>query len=65
MITNEGLDSLAKEIMAHGFDEKTACRFAGLIGDVPWPDAHGNLIVRDERGHELARIPWPKMFPRR
>ena len=48
---------LVSEIVALGFDEETAARYASLIGDLPTSDGAGNIIVRDEQGRELAQLP--------
>jgi len=64
-MTSESLAELAKEIMAQGHNERTAYRYAALIGDTPLSDGNGNTIVRDERGRVLATLKPLKMFSRR
>jgi hypothetical protein len=50
------LPQLRREIMAQGYDEATASRYAVLLGDTPCRDAVGNLVVMD--GDEvLATLP--------
>ena len=56
------LDCLAAQIRDQGYNERTAYYYAGLIGDVPISDGHGNVIVRDERGVELARFKQPQIL---
>ena len=55
MLTQEGLNDLASEIMALGYDEETAGTYAALIGDTPEFDADGLVIVQDGE-KELARL---------
>jgi len=62
MIDDSGLEQLTQEIMAQGYDEATASEYAALIGDLPLTDEKGNVVVRDERGRELARLKPLKMF---
>jgi hypothetical protein len=62
MMDEKSLGELAREIMAQGYDEKIAWHYAALIGDVPFTDEQGNVIVRDERRRELARLKPLKMF---
>lgn len=57
MMNEESLDVLAAEIMALGYDEETAGDYAAYIGDLPIKDERGNIIVQDETGRELARLP--------
>jgi len=57
MMSDEALDDLAAEIMSLGYDEATASDYAALIGDLPLTDEAGKIIVRDETGTELARLP--------
>lgn len=57
MMSDEALDALAAEIMALGYDEETAGDYAAYIGDLPIKDEHSNIVVRDEDGRELARLP--------
>ena len=64
-IAREELATLAAQIMAQGYDEKTASLYAALIGDTPLSDGQGHVIVRDGHGRELARIKRPAMFPPR
>lgn len=65
MIDENGLKEMTREIMEQGYDRETAGLYASLIGDLPLSDKHGNLIVRDERGRELARLKPLKMFEQR
>lgn len=62
MMDENSLAELAAEIMAQGYDEETAWRFAALIGDVPFTDEAGKIIVQDEQGNELSRLNPLKMF---
>lgn len=41
------LTELTREIMAQGFNEQSASRYAVLIGDTPVMDQHGNVVVMD------------------
>jgi hypothetical protein len=61
-MSQESLAELARQIMAQGFDERTAGLYAALIGDTPLSDGQGNLVIRDIHGRELARIKCPAMF---
>jgi hypothetical protein len=61
MMNEETFGELVDQIMAQGYDEETAVRFAVLIGDIPISDEHGNIIVMSG-GQELARLKPLKMF---
>jgi len=50
-------DALIDAIVALGFDEETAGRYASLIGDTPVLDSEGKIVVLDHNGKELFRIP--------
>jgi ribulose-5-phosphate 4-epimerase/fuculose-1-phosphate aldolase len=62
MMDENSLAELTREIMAQGYDEATAGHYSALIGDVPFTDAHGNIVVLDENRRELARLRPLKMF---
>lgn len=55
------IPELIAEIMAQGYDRKTAGRFAVLIGDTPVEDVAGNVIVMDGR-RVVATLKPLKMF---
>ncbi len=57
----EDFNRLVDEIMAQGYDEKTAAHYAALIGDTPLTDADGNIVVK-ENGREIARLRPLKFF---
>lgn len=50
------LSKLAQEIKAQGYDDKTATKFARLIGDTPYTDDTGAVVIIDDNGKELARL---------
>ena len=56
-MTRESLDELAAEIRGLGYDRRTAGHYAALIGDTPMGDDQGRIVVIDEQGKELARLP--------
>jgi len=61
-MTEEGFNRLVDEIMAQGYDEETAARYAALIGDLPIiDDTDGKLLVM-ENGQVLARLNPLKFF---
>jgi hypothetical protein len=62
MMTEVSLTELTSQIMAQGYDEPTASRYAVLIGDIPVRDDAHRLVVIDEQGKILARLPWLSMF---
>jgi hypothetical protein len=64
MMDENSLTELAREIAQQGHDTVTASRYAALIGDVPFTDEAGNIIVRDEHGRKIARLKPLKMFER-
>lgn len=43
----EGFKALVEEIKSQGYDEATAARYAGLVGDTPCVDQHGNILVME------------------
>lgn len=57
MMMEEDFTWLVREIEKLGYDEKTAVRYAVLIGDTPISDGAGNTVVREQDGRELARLP--------
>jgi len=61
MLTFENFKAMIREIMDLGYDEATAGRYAALIGCCICRDAEGMVVVRDEKGQELARLDlYPK-----
>jgi hypothetical protein len=57
MITDEGLELMAREIESQGYDRETAWGFANIIGDTPVVDEDGNLIVLEYKTNLiLARL---------
>ena len=61
MMDQNSLAELTREIMAQGYDVRTASRYAALIGDLPLTDERGNIIVRDGKT-VLATLKPLKMF---
>lgn len=61
MMDLEAFKELVAEIMSQGYDRETAARYAGLIGDTPGFDEHGNIVV-EENGREIARLKPLKFF---
>ena len=57
----EVFKELIAEIMSQGYDENTASHYAGLIGDTPIADEHGNIVVM-ENGREIAKLKPLKFF---
>lgn len=57
MLTPIQLDALASEIERLGYDRKTAGHYAALIGDTPAIDEQGRVVVEEDDGTELARLP--------
>jgi hypothetical protein len=55
-MTIESLAELAAEIKALGYDDRTAGRYAALIGDTPGIDEQGRIVVIDQNGREVARL---------
>jgi hypothetical protein len=53
--SEESFSRLIDEIMALGYDEKTAGDFAVFIGDTPIQDEQGNIIVMQD-GQVVARL---------
>jgi len=62
MMDEASLTELTRQIMAQGYDEATASDYAVLIGDTPCLDPHGNVLVLDHHGRELAKLKPLKMF---
>ncbi len=60
MMDEAALTALTQEIMAQGYDEATASRYAVLIGDTPVRDAKGNVLVMD--GDRIMEILPPLKF---
>ncbi len=59
----EGFNALVEEIIAQGHDEKTACRYAVLIGDTPARDQDNNIIVLGGKdGKEVIAVLKPLKF---
>jgi len=56
MLTHESIRDLADEIASLGYDERTAWRFAALVGDTPIVGPDNRVLVMDEAGRELARL---------
>jgi hypothetical protein len=52
---------LISEIMTQGYDQKTACDYAVLIGDTPCTDETGQILVL-KNGKEIARLKPLKFF---
>jgi hypothetical protein len=50
MMSKEALAELKREIMALGYDERTAGDFAVEIGDTPVIDRDGYVLVKYGRG---------------
>jgi len=48
MIDFDAFSKLVDEIMSLGYDEKTACRYARLIGDRPLTDEKGQILVMED-----------------
>lgn len=46
--------------MANGLSEETALDYMARIGDTPELAADGKVIVRDDRGTEIARVILPE-----
>jgi hypothetical protein len=55
------IPELIAEIMAQGYDRKTAGKYAVLIGDTPVADQDGNILVMDGR-RVVAKLKPLKMF---
>jgi hypothetical protein len=55
MIEANMLKELTRQIMAQGYDEKTASDYAVLIGDTPCMDEHGNVFVMDGK-KQIAKL---------
>jgi hypothetical protein len=55
MMDEKTLTELTREIMAQGYDAKTASNYAVLIGDTPCTDAEGNVLVFDGV-HRVAKL---------
>jgi hypothetical protein len=62
MMDEKSLTELTAEIATQGIDEKTASRYAVLIGDTPITDRHGNIHVRDESGKTVIVLKPLKIF---
>jgi hypothetical protein len=58
MMTEELLNRFAADLAAaNHLPMEMALQYACLIGDTPELDGHGNLVVRDHAGAEIARFP--------
>ena len=57
----DSLSKLTSEIMAQGYNEKTASDYAVLIGDTPCVNEAGQILVF-ENGKEIARLKPLKFF---
>ena len=57
MLTMLQFDALVSELLRLGFDEEAASRHAARIGDTPETDEQGRVVIRDEAGRILVRLP--------
>lgn len=62
MMDEKAFGELVDEIKTQGYTEDEAVRYAGLIGDMPVTDGHGNIIVLGDNGIEVARLKPLKFF---
>ena len=63
MIDDPSLAELTHQIVEQGYDETTASNYAWMIGDTPFFDENGKLLVRDG-AKIIARLEPVKMFGR-
>jgi len=59
-MTESDFRAAARELArSNGLDEQTALTCMAAIGDTPEIAPDGKVIVRDDRGQEVARVIWP------
>jgi hypothetical protein len=55
-MTITDFNALIDALVAQGYDLKTACHYASLIGDTPEPTEDGKRWIVRENGEQIATV---------